>query len=181
MANPKKSAKSTITADSKAVATVETPKIELPVKSDGTLDKTKISTTIKQLEELRDQLKGNLDQSVKTDICFNIQLTTKNIQQIDTLTDLVYLHAAAREAKMKFDQSVSELGLTGVIKPFNINGVSIEEFNAAIVKRTFEIKNKASLEQVENSLKEMQQFLSEEEKQKRAMERIIKSASGLLQ
>ncbi len=52
---------------------------------------------------------------------------------------------------------------------------------AAIKKRTYEIRNEARLKQVEESIKEMQNFLSEEEKQKRAMQRIVESASSLLQ
>ena len=143
--------------------------------------KAEVATTIKQLEDLRDQLKGNTDKTVKTDISWDISVSETSIKNITTLTELVILHGTLKSTKAKFDESVKELDLQDSIKPFNVNGVTYEDFMAAIKKRTYEIRNEARLKQVEESIKEMQNFLSEEEKQKIAMQRIVESASSLLQ
>lgn len=137
-----------------------------------------IPTTINQLKELLKKAKNNAPEEVSLDIDYPGVGNIKNVTSLRTLAS-VFASIKARSAAQ--DNQLVHFGINlEEVKPFTESGKTVEEWEQIISKAIYEIKNKVTIQNLENSIKELEQHLSAEEKLKKTLENIVKNSTDKL-
>ena len=152
-------------------------KVNLPA-TEATFTKENVPQLIATLEARRKELTGPEEDNVD----LSSQYDGESISSITTVSKLLEISASVHARKLNYDQEIKRYGLEDKnIAPFSTFGKSVEQWERIIEKAIKTLINKVELEKVENALRDLSEFESEEAKLARRMEQVFKSATSVIQ
>lgn len=149
-----------------------------PAKVSKSTISNKITTSevpgqIDILQSKLDQLQGNKDEAVSTDVMFR----TEKIKDVKTVTRLLEISSSVHARAEQFENSKKRFNVTNVA-PFEQDGKTVEEWDKIIAKAINELVNAKQIEILKDSIKKLEAFLDSQTKLDREVKAIMQAASA---
>ena len=136
--------------------------------------KQEVPGAIAWLEEKLKSKKGEVDNTVSLDIVF-VDAGGKNIniKNVDSVVTLLKISSSIHAQEAAYNEELKRYELeTQNIEKFNVSEKSVSEWEKILGKAIHELINKVEIEALETSIKEMSEFLGEDQKLQNALSKI---------
>jgi len=138
-----------------------------------TITTAEVPNQIAILQAKLDELLGDKDETVSTDILFR---GSENVKSVTTLTRLLEISAAIHAREEAFQKEKERYDVKNVAS-WEQDGKSLEQWKKIIAKAIKEFMNKKQIELLKNSINKLENYLDETTKLDRDVKAIMASAS----
>jgi len=153
------------------VALATTNEVTIPTNSE------EVVITIKQLEGRLRSLEGSKEKEISLDVVYD----NKNIKTIDSVGELVKMHASVVMREESYNKSLKELGLSPEkIAKWDYLGKSKNTWVEIIEKAIATLINKSEIAQIKEAIKELNQHVDQKTRLQNALKGIVLNASAPL-
>lgn len=141
--------------------------------------KDQVPETLAALREQLEALTQNLPEE-KEDLVYDGPGGRHVIKDVKSLTTLTEIHSAVKARTTAFADSAKELGFEGDIVEFKISGKTLPQWTKALKAAGFVLKNKTKIEDLKATIKDLEEFESEDDKLRKKMAAAMERANRKL-
>ncbi len=149
-----------------ALATNVTMSLEKTTQSD-------VPAIIEQLKQKLAALNGGEEESVSLDISYS---NGKNIKSITSVKELLEISSSIRARSEAYDREVERYSLTGRVEKFLISEKSVAHWEKVIGKAIVSLINAKEVEQIEQAIKDLSEYLDNDTKIQNKIKSIIEGS-----
>ena len=137
-----------------------------------------VPAAIESLKKQLESLKGNVEDTISTDIKFqNI-----NVKDVKTLNELLQISALIHAKEEAYNKEVIRYNLQSAnLKPFQESDKPVSHWEKVISKAIFELINNVQIKKLESAISKLSQHLDAETKLANDLADIMGSATAQLQ
>jgi len=130
--------------------------------------KEEVPATLALLREQLEALTQNLPEE-KEDLVYDGPGGRHVIKDVKSISTLVEIHSAIKARFKAFQESAEELEIKEEIVEFKISGKTLSYWTKALKGAIFILKNKTKIEDLKATIKDLEEFESEDEKLRKKM------------
>lgn len=135
-----------------------------------------VPNAITTLENQLAELKKDFDDNISLDVEYN----RVNVATVRSVSELVKMSSSLRARAKSYKDELEFYDLSDKVKPFSENGKTEAEWLRIFKKAIYSIINKQQVSKIEKAISSLSEHLDEDTKLRMKLEKIVNSATELM-